>query len=424
MYGSTRLKAQSSVYGKIEQMLLVYPGDPADVDPKHITKRYRDLFIKFGDRVTFVILGNYKDRLAPQKYQAVDLQFRQTFRELLQAADLRPDHHVIHIPAPMTQSENGRKKKIHSTFVQDPFVVMQAPDGATTLMESYRSLNRKNEYVPEQVAAATGMLIQPTDLWLEGGNILVGDDYALAGSNLLLANYDRFFKSTGIGLDDEFETGIEGIRKTPRQVLTGRFKQALGVRYLQWLGTPDKPKLSIKVDPGTHDRQPFFHLDHYLALGGMMSNGEELVMVAKIKPEYVIPPRGKPREAFAEDIDALNGMLKQTKRQLDNSGKKFPGPRFYCLEIPIGGRIEENSDGEYHFTPYSYTNCQVEWYHGIRRIFMPHYPSIAKLERKVREKIVSIGFSRLDFIDLDLEYVSRGGGSLHCVTKVLKRNPH
>lgn len=418
----TPLHAMSSVYGKIEQLLLVFSGDPSKTTRETILEDFGSMFRAFGDRVAFILLCNYEKKLDPSKYVEVRDGFNRAFNEALEASHLHPSHHLIHLPAPMTtpweEVCKDRADFNHSEFIQDPFVVMQNQYGESVLMESYRSLNPKNQYVAEQVAAATGKLVRPTELWVEGGNILVGNDFALVGRNLLHHNLELLYK----GCPPHEPTGGPEANDTttPYNLITGRFKRLLGVRYLIWIGNDAVAKLKFKVDQGKYKAQPFFHLDHFLTLAGMSKDGDELVLMGTIDYEHV----SGPREKYKDDIRILNGLLKEVEGQLRKSGHDQAGPRFEFMPLPMGGKIVENSKGEARFTPLSYNNCQVEWFHGIRRIYMPKYMQTEALEKGIAEDLIGKGFPHFPFIKFDLDFYAESGGSLHCLTKVLKRSAY
>ncbi|HHG85915.1 MAG TPA: hypothetical protein ENJ82_14300 [Bacteroidetes bacterium] len=423
MHCYPRLSAQSSVYGKIEQLLLVYPGDPREISREDILDRFGSLFEHLGDRVTYIILSNYSQPLDVSDYLEARESFTKAFSHALLKSHLYPNHHTIHIPAPLTAPvqdlKDGEPHLNHSQFVQDPFVVMQTTNRESVLLESFRTLNPKNQMVAEQLAAATGMFIRPTEYWLEGGNILVGSDFALVGENLLHRNLELLFP--GKNLEDE--TPGDSGRQTIKEAITTNFKQLLGVRYLQWLGSTSGILKKLKVDQGKHRLQPFFHLDHYLTLAGMSRDGDELVLVGKINFDHVVGFK----EEFRADLSQLNTLLDEVVSQLRKSGRVFPGPRFEFQTLPMGGSIEKEMDEKgkvigHRFHPFSYNNAQVEWYHGVKRIYLPRYEQTETLEEEIMSDLVGKGFSPVRFIAHAFDHHAIQGGALHCMTKVLKRS--
>jgi|GEM_PF-3248536 len=417
-------QAISSVYGKIEQLLLSYPGDPRKATAEDIELKYGNLFQQFGDRVTFVLLGKFgDDDLTLEEAERIRQQFKGVFSKSLEEAHLNPDHHVIHLPAPMAVIETKGKdgKKVlpydHSAFIQDPFVVLENRDGHPVLLESYRNLNPKNDYVAEQVAASTGAYLRPTALLLEGGNVLVGNDYALIGKSLLQLNADLLFE--GKRLTDRPKEG----GGTVEEILINRFREELGVRYMIALGQDETLQLPVKVDQdhGPH-LQPFFHLDHFIMLAGLYQAGGELIFVAELEDEYI----DGEVDGLEETLDLLNDALDQIANTLRASGRKYTGPRFEVRRLPMGGKVIIKDDGN-RFIPFPTTNGLVEWYHGVKRIYLPHYPNPARLrelEKEIAIQLRGLGFPRFEWTHCGLEAYAKEGGSLHCLAKVLKRSPY
>lgn len=414
-------KAISSVYGKIEQLLLSYPGDPCKATAEDIELKYGNLFKQFGDRVTFVLLGKYRSNDSQEDYHRVRDQFAGHFSKALTKAHLDPNHHVIHLPAPLAVLEKSEFSKKaypfdHSAFIQDPFVVMENREGHPVLLESFPNLNPENEYVAEQVAASSGAYLRPTNLQLEGGNILVGNDYALIGRSLLQLNCERLYGLKS--LDEKLES-----KATVEEDILRRFKSELGVRYILAIGQDAPLKLPILVDQdkGPH-LQPFFHLDHFLMLGGLHPGGGELVFVAEVDEEYV-EEKGK---HVVDTIDLLNESLDQVADTLRMSGRNNTGPRFEVRRLPMGGKVIDKKDG-LRFIPFPTTNGLVEWYHGVKRIYLPYYPKpdcLRNLEKEIAMQVRGLGFPRFEFIHSGLEDYVKEGGSLHCLTKVLKRSSY
>ncbi len=404
-YGYTAL---SSVYGKISQILVTYPGDASEITADDIYERYGQLFEAFGDRVVFLVLANFEGN--PKEFNQVQNIAKEEFAKALKRSHLYPSPHLIHLPAPLARGwkERGKNNYNHSEYVQDRFWLLRGAQGEGALLEPYRTLElgkgrgqEKNGMVAEQVASATGFLIRPSSVYFEGGNLLVGDDYALIGKETWLQNQELY--------GPELDQGT----------FTTKMKELLGIRYLVWIGEEGQPKLNIQVDQGRFNCQPFFHLDLFLTLGGKDSDGDELIFLGKIRPDQV---DGCNEEEEAELV-RLNGQLDEVEAELRKYGREIPGPRFEVWRLPIGGKMERGLDGKRRFTPYSYNNALVEWFHGVRRIFLPSYPGCEKNEQEIRETLVGLGF-KVTFIRNAFDQYARQGASLNCITKVLQRSSY
>lgn len=387
-----RSKALSTVYGKIEQILLCIDGDQQNVEQLHLGDKYHGLFEAFGDRVSFVVLGHFgHDR-------------DQALRDGLVEKGLDPD--LVQIHTPLADRGESLLQRKQSGFIQDPFVIMETEQGDTLLLEPYRQHLEQNAYLAEQFADATGFAILPTRYLLEGGNILVGDDYAFIGRNILERNRRQFFQGMP---QEEAEARI-----------AADLKRILSVRYIIWIGSKEPIDHPLVELCGPEAMQPFYHIDLFLTLGGKDHMGNEIVLLAEIETSAMEKEPTKEQEMALAQIGIT---LKDVKAQLEEYSKGHGGPRFVIEEIPMSGVIR--GEGErMRFTPYSYNNAQVEWYHGIRRIYLPSFPRHKDIEQKLRENLPGLGFTKVVFVRYDLEQFALRKGGLHCLTKVLRRGSY
>jgi hypothetical protein len=395
-------RAQSSVYGKIEQLLLAYPGGQANVPEATVIERYKEIFAAFRDRVTFVVLGHFGE--SPKAREKSESFLRDTMRK----SNLDPGKQLIFCHTPLAGSYFLSKGEIHSEFIQDPFLVMESETGAPVLLEPLRQQNPENAYVSEQLALKGDFLIQPCEIEIEGGNILIGDDYALVGKNTLIQNLPL---AKSMGADD------------PKEWVANYLKSILGVRFIIWVGCEHKFDLGDFHNTGTQHFQPFFHLDLFVLLGGKANDGsgKEVVYLADIKYKSF-------EEATDEDrsfLDKITVELERIKEYLESSGESYPGPLIEVRDLPVSGRIIEK-DGERKFYPYSYLNSHVECFQNVKRIYLPSFSTEAgdlwgKLERKLKDSLEFDGFKSVRFIKNDFQTYAKRKGSLHCISKILTR---
>lgn len=419
-------RALSSVYGRIEEILVVFQDDPSRYNRTFITEQFQSFFNSFNDRKTFVILSSYDKELHHREFLQASGKFANDFKSALLESHAFPGHHVIHIPARMAARDRRKKvkkgnnssdgKHVHTKFIQDPFLVLENRLGQSLLLEPYRSLHPDNSYVAEQVAVGTGGLIRPTELWLEGGNILVGDDFALVGRNLLEMNRRRLFKGRSL----KSKLGRGGA-KTVEDELTTIFKSTLGVKYINWIGMEKPINMRLKVEQGTPKLQPFFHLDHFLTLCGRGEKGKENILVGKIDIESVEPENLRNR--YKEDLLKLNQSLRKITESLRNQMHEGSGPKFEFSDLLMGGKITQTK-GKHWFFPFSYNNCLVERYGTVNNIYLPKYPQTSNLEEDICTKLKSLQFNVKPMVSYSLETAAEKGGSLNCVTKILRRSPN
>ncbi len=389
-------RAISSVYGKIEQLLLAYPSGLANVSKENVLERYGAIFEAFNDRVTFVVMGHFGERS-----NAAELA-RMAFREALAERNIDPDQHLRFCHTPFAGSLCKTTHDLHSEFVQDPFLVMETEFGHSILLEPIQQTNPENVNLAEQLAATEGYFIQPSHVLFEGGNFLIGDDFALIGKNTLLANED-------------LATKMEP--QNPTRWLETYLRRTLGVRYVIWVGTDQPLDLGNFHSTGTALHQPFFHIDLFITLLGKTANGKECLLLAKIDLDEV-------DNANQDDLDRLkviNETLDQIENHLETFGRDKPGPWFEVHRNEIGGQILERESGR-AFIPYAYNNAQVEQFQSTRRIYMPSFPNKENLEAKFCEQLLRLGFTQPRQIHNKFEEYAQNGGSLHCLSSVITRN--
>jgi hypothetical protein len=246
----------------------------------------------------------------------------------------------------------------------------------------------------------------PTRFAVEGGNILIGNDFALVGRNLLQRNRHHY------------EAHLDPMEVEQR--MQADFQRLLGMRYVYFIGS-DHPLPDAKRWYPEHPEalQPFFHLDLYLSLGGKDKAGDEIIMLAEID----LPSVGKDlSDPQRKTLEGINVALKAVKDQLSEISRHSFGPKFRIEEIPMSGCFVGDETKGQRFVPYSYNNAQFEWYHGISRVYLPHYAGCEHLEQRLRENLPGLGFARITFVEYDFEDFALQNGSLHCLTKVLQRS--
>jgi hypothetical protein len=390
-------RACSSVYGKIELLFLSYPGGLADVPKEQIIERYGNILKAFDDRVQFVVLGHFgeKSDLYPQA--------RASFEQALADLQFDPASQLLYCHTSSAGNRDLRSHDVHSGFAQDPLLAMESAAGSTVLLEPIQQENPENHRLAEYLAAYGGFLVQPSDLRIEGGNILVGDDYALVGQNVITTNLPL----------GAFMAGQEGAAAW----VESRLRQLLGVRFLLPVGLDQPLDLGGFHSTGKAMLQPFYHLDLFATLAGKTKEGKELVFLGKINTDHV-------EDLKEEDLPFLgriNASLEGIATRLKNARSIRPGPHFEVVRLEMGGRIQAAPDGTRAFLPFSYNNAHVECFDGVKRIYLPHFPKLEALEIAARSTLKRHGFDTPVFIDGGFRALATLHGSLRCLTNVLGR---
>lgn len=402
-------RAISSVYGRIEELAIAMKGE---VNERLVARSFTKMFQAFNDRTRIVVLGKFSEDLRNDPEQAI--------KAVLKNCYIDDRHGVVLVDACHPQQTGAL-----TDWIEDPFVVLQSTDGNVTLLEPFLFEQTKGHLMAEQFSNGLSTLIRSTRFHLEGGNILVGDDFAVVGKDLLMRNMVAF--RSNHKSDQEAELWIGE-----------KFRELLGVNYIIWCGleSPTLNKLGLSI--GKEAMQPLFHIDLFVTLGGKSRGpgreGDELVFVAQIDTDgkrvdkYV---KGLPRN----EQDKRWSYLKTLAKQLDEIKDLFEhyhennfGPRFHVVRIPI--QIEFPPEGEKPLV-LSYNNCLVEYYDGIRRAYLPDF-EIPEHKGSdcggcarcfTHNKFQGLGF-RITWVEASFHSKAKEHGALNCMTKVLKRSKY
>lgn len=394
-------KALSNVYGKIQAILMVSPVN-FEADDKIIHQRFQGIASQLKDRVSYVVVGQYGEGASLVPELKEDANFL-SLQEIVKAENTDSPLEYIRLdyePQPASQAEDNP-----SPWVQDPFVVLETPQGDRIFLEPMDHLRKGNEYLAEKIASCTDSYLKPTELMIEGGNILVGDDYALIGRNLLHRNMKKI---------PRFQTMNE---EEAKKEITQRFKHLLGVQYVIWIGRDEALLEAARLGQQHEGFQPFFHLDFFVTLGGIeKEQGHELVFVAKIDENFIAGEK----EKFRKEWTQLQGFLDEVEAFLVKDRR---GPKFKVRRIKVGLKISPEGKA----VVYTYNNALVEWFYGVRRAYLPIYHEVKKLDwdlaESCKKSFESEGFSVYP-IEACLDYRLRENGSLNCMVKVLSRSKY
>jgi hypothetical protein len=387
-------KAVSSVYGEITGMLLTYPNGSALPDDI-ILQRYRGIFEALGTNIVYVILA----------YPEVHNKLKQCAK----MAGLSPKRNLLLVPAVPSPYAAVRKLLayhpdggyiaeiddiFHSIWAQDAYCVLNDHKGIISLLEPLFFTRGGDHFIAEQIAAHTKIEIESTEYHVEGGNVLVGDNYALIG---------RDFLAESIRISGE----------TAPQVTRGLCK-VLGVEHLFWIGSKKPLAFPLNVFQGTY--QPVFHIDMYITLGGKTTGNKELVFVGDTRSAKKILGQKPVPEVISKAFDKTADWF---------ANYKGPGPRFKVKRLPLDLWFNDNSEQSATFL--TYNNCLIEVFGKKKNVYLPSYSSVApasenrrKLDAFVAKQFAASGF-KVTMMNGAYEELCKRGGSIHCITKTLKR---
>ncbi|MCB9234212.1 MAG: agmatine deiminase family protein [Bacteroidia bacterium] len=402
------MKAISSVYGKIRRLLLIIPSDgKRTFDEGNIRERFGKLFQALSDRVAFVVLGDFtfgeseregkrvqglipsRLSLSDQKQIQLDVVDLSLFPEIIRGADDNFPNH----------------------WAQDPFCTLSEPGGSTLLLEPFQFAHRANQVIAEHLSDGLGLNLRSTRYFLEGGNILVGDDYMLVGRNLLLKNAEKYCPNESL--------------ENAQLWLEAEFRRLFGMDHIFWIGNENPVQYPGNLlNAGAEKSQPLFHLDLFVTLGGPSTEtpGAELVFVGQVMDADL-------KDAKNESQKTAFGMLKtaldEVANQITTYTDSLHGPEFEVVRLPM-----KIGFGQTDMVIYSYNNCLVEVYRNVKKVYLPEYSlesahdpegSICGCVTCQAERKFSARGFRVIFVSGSFQQYAKAQGSLHCLTKVLQR---
>jgi hypothetical protein len=437
MKSSPRL--QSTVYGTITQLLLVEPGisNPyGDV----ATREIRETLEAHGIEV--VVLKNRLD--IPKTRLNIDRKKFSLDDPLVAEMLARGRTTEVSVKFDLNRWSDEffkiRDRGIplaHSEWAQDGFVV-QAYDGLyNVLLQPLTSRRFIDQFISHELAMERSLrlLIRPTTLELEGGNLLAGDNFALIGKNTLGAIWIS-------KLNDQPMSAIRNETATEElfQILCEEIKETLGVEEVIWVGYNSVRRDLFSQTKLTY--QPDFHLDLFLTLGGKTPDGEDILFIGDPALGKEIVEREIHRSVehgltWEDDLIAdgivFDSFYSELQYLFQDYNSKSTRRKFKLVRLPM---LIDNG------VVYSYNNCLIEINGAQNKVFLPNYfedPSSGKVDNRARKSMNSKfevlnaaaeaifrshGFKDIVWTGrgIQMQYFSRRRGSLHCISKVLRRS--
>lgn len=398
----------SSIYGKIDQVLVVFPSCSEDnqVALTRVLNKYRGLWKALDDRVKFNIYAFHETR-GPQKATKKGSAQNDAFsrREL--------DHFIEYkeveweLINPEASLEEPHRAPFPSQFVQDHFILTTKFPNETIIVEPKNHSDPRNRFVAEDLERQLQASRRDSELDFEGGNILFGDDYAVVGADTIWKNAEQ-------------PGGLKEAKEA--------FEKEFGLRRLI-VNDLDPNPLTTKnsVLNWGDGRQALYHIDLYTTLGGRHpSRDEELIYIGNLVPFWdpENPKDLRSKVHFREEFELLRKRLDETAEFYEAySNNHSLGPNFHVVRVPL---IWEGRGGDRPVIR-SYNNCLAERVGSQSTFYLPMYDDHERLirnprshERRVRD-IFSSYRSRVEWIEGDFNLLADQAASLHCIVKVLKR---
>lgn len=290
------------------------------------------------------------------------------------------------------------------TFLVEPFTFPRYGDGI----------------VADLVAESTELQATQVPLYFQGGNVLVGDDFLLIGTDYLTRTLDTW-REYGPVVPGEGSPAEQARRLFSQTFDPGRDLHFLGLtrplpedllaprRFRQ-----DGEDWVEEVGAGAGQLQPIFHIDMFVSLAGRdPATGRYRVLVGSPVLAAEILGEEVPDHALAPAFDQIAARLER----LGFDVIRTPLPRTY-VDYP-----DERLRVWYFATS---NNCLVEITDGGRRVWLPTYGHgpwrhLAATDEANRAVWEGLGF---DVVQLgDFHHFAQNFGSLHCIKKYLGREP-
>lgn len=393
-----KLRLLSSVYGKIEQVLIVLPGIQTGASEEECLEIIQTFEKDRGVHIFFQEKPGVSIRVTSKSYRSFDIEKKSLMVVHNNARPVFRMRANLNIESLLTRWKrelddlNRGKEVYYRRWAQDPFLVL-ASRYQQVLLESYYSSCLTDHFLALQIAESTdlNLFIKPSRLIIEGGNILCMENVAFIGSELI-------------------EKNVKAHACSPEEILE-LFRSSLGVEEVIEIG------ISQKLDAAR--KQPLFHIDLFVTLGGRSKDSaNDLVFIGSpVLTEELLDASHLDQEVQKSEIEPTDIERWHLVDQCFSSNYRL-------VRLPIFFR-----EG----VCYSWNNALVEIYGEEKRVFLPSYqtmkdtellnPTFEVLENEVERRFQEEGFEVVWIRSGKFfRIIASHGGSLHCATKVLKRS--
>ena len=330
-----------------------------------------------------------------------------------------------------------------SVWAQDAVIPAVGKDGKNYLLTSNkpkRTDRRNDGSIAISVAGAKPRYhFSDFDFQLEGGNMLVADDFILIGKDEILHNTtdDKYSKVAEDKFLENFEREIGDERpiffvkapykdyKKPEKMLMDDELERGGELF-----EVDDHYSKIYSWRGTE--QPIFHIDLFMTLLGYNEAGEYELLVGEPKRGFDINTPGIDADMYA----LMDYQVKDAKNRINESIQLLQAEIQNRLNIPLkihrnplpltftGGLVRS------HWYWASYNNCIIQngsnktvWLptYGHKDGYDIHLDYLKKYDIENYEAFLKLGYNA-HLLDADFNFFAQKGGSLHCLSKSISRN--
>lgn len=387
-------KLVGSADGRLNKIMFAMPHYVENTDHNPLWKIYVDLFLKLPSYTEFLIVVHEK----------TEKQIRQWFAENAMSDRLE----TVIMPHYIN----------FTIWAEDPYAIIHEEESNKCFMLEPHSFPRwEDGFIAYYVTKKMGWDRIHVPFYFEGGNLLVGDDFFLAGADYAIESvtHAHFVESRREGeshtelvtrlykenLDFNRELYFIGSSLPVPSTRTKKFK----MNGEEW-----KEKYFQKNEGGTV--QPLFHIDMFITLAGGAENGKYILLVGD--PGMAAGLLEMPVHKYSvpelfDDIAEI--MVKRGFEVVRN-----PLPVIYFDD-------EKKKKRSWHFA--TYNNCIVEIIDRENKtVWLPTYghgnwKELEKTDRANKEILEGLGF-KVVLLE-DYHPLIEDSGSLHCIKKYLER---
>ncbi|MGH9263591.1 MAG: hypothetical protein ACRD1D_02760 [Acidimicrobiales bacterium] len=297
-------------------------------------------------------------------------------------------------------TDAGREPPV--TFLVEPFSFPRYGDGL----------------IADLVAEATDLQATQAPLYFQGGNVLVGDDFVLVGSDYLArtletwADYGPVLPGGGSPVEQAHQLFTETFDPARKLHFIGLTRPIPDDLLAPRPIVVDGEEWTEDVGAGAGSLQPIFHIDMFLSLAGRdPGTGRYRVLVGSPAAAAELLGEQLPDHALALEFDSIARRL----QRLGFDVTRTPLPRVY-VDYP-DARVRQ-----WYFA--TANNCLVEIDGSSRRVWLPTYghgpwAALAATDEANRGIWEGLGF---EVVQLgDFHPFAQNLGALHCVKKYLAR---
>ncbi len=385
-----------------------------------------------ADRVVYE--RTYGDLLAglPPTTEVTIVAHPKVVKEITAIADAR------RLPTATTTVVRAPSSVAFSVWAEDAFVVVEDLDRrppVTFLLEPERFPRVGDFQIAELVATASPLETAQSPLVFQGGNILIGDDFAFVGADYL---DDSVATIEAIGSVEDFP--FTGSARAKEDFVKRLFREQFDpARTFHFPASQSRDRASNAivdidgerwletVESGRGNRQPIFHIDMFLSLAGRAAGGSGAKYQILVG-DPGLADRTLGWDPVAHNLQAEFDAVANQLRRLGFSVRRTPLP-YVSVElrgafvVEVDGRqVEVAGERFWYFATSNNSLVQIDG--GAKDVWLPTYghapfAELAATDAAHRATWESLGFTVHQLGDFHLFAMRLG--ALHCIKKYLAR---